>query len=331
MINFRTEVALPKVSKQLSYRQNALLIGSCFTENIGNYLLKNYFPASTNPCGILYNPASMAGCIDFLLSSKQLESSDLFFANGLWNNFNFHSRFSHSDKDSALNGMNNSLTAATKKLETASHLFLTFGTSWVYREKEQSTIAGNCHKLPANRFVRERLSVDEMTDQWIGLLNRLFRIRPEITIVLTVSPVRHLKDGHLENQVSKSGLFLLVNNLISHFGAEKVGYFPSYELMMDELRDYRFYAADMVHLSEIATSFIQQKFNEVFFDMESKEICLAVEKIVKTLDHKPFHPDNSAYPALLSKLADDAKKIASKHKGIDLNNLIIDIIQKKEL
>jgi hypothetical protein len=331
MINFRTEVELPKIHRQLSYRQNALMVGSCFTDNIGNYLSSHYFPVQTNPCGILYNPASIATCIDFLVKGKQLDPSDLFFANGLWNSFHFHSRYSNYNKDKALAAMNESLSVASQNLKTASHLFVTFGTSWIFREKDQNTIVGNCHKLPANKFNREKLSVEDIAGIWIPLLNNLFAIQPNLSVVLTISPIRHLKDGSFENQLSKSTLFLLIEQLLTHFGAEKITYFPSYELVMDELRDYRFYATDMLHLSETATAFIQEKFNEVFFDKESKDIIFKVGKIVKTLAHKPFQQENSAYQELLSKMEKEVEKIAFDHPGIEINDLIIDIVQKKSL
>jgi hypothetical protein len=331
MINFRTEVELPKTPSQLSYRKNAMMVGSCFTENIGNYLHSHYFPVQTNPCGILYNPASLANCLSFLVKGKQFDYSDLFFANGLWNSFYFHSRFSNPDKNKALEAMNGSLSNASQNLKISSHLFVTFGTSWIFREKDQNSIVGNCHKLPANKFVREKLSVEEMTGIWIPLLNDLFAIQPNLSVVLTISPIRHLKDGSFENQLSKSTLFLLVDRLLTHFGAEKITYFPSYELVMDELRDYRFYATDMLHLSETATEFIQEKFNEVFFDKESKEISFKIGKIVKTLAHKPFQGESSSYQELLLKMEKEVKKITSDHPGIELNDLIIDIVQKKSL
>jgi len=330
-MTFRTEIGLPKVGKQLNYRDKSLMIGSCFTENMGNYLQKHYFPVLTNPCGILYNPASMATCIEMLLTGKRITENELFFANELWNNFHFHSRFSNPDKETALASMNDSLEAASKQLRLASHLFLTFGTSWVFVEKMNNTIVGNCHKLPADRFTRRRLTVDEMAAQWIGIIDKLLVINPGISVILTISPIRHTKDGSYENQISKSGLFLLVDRLLGHFGPKNLTYFPSFELVMDELRDYRFYAADMLHLSETATAFVQEKFNGVFLDSESKEINFALDKIIKSLDHKPFHANNPVYQDMLSRLLEEVKKIVSKYPEIDLNDLIINIVQKKEL
>lgn len=329
MIALRTEVILPKIVNKLSYRRNALMAGSCFTENIGHYLQHHCFPMMTNPCGILYNPASIADCLSFLVSDHHFEASDLFHANGLWNNFYFHSRFSDPDQATALTGMNSSLAEASAKLRSASHLFLTFGTSWIYREKEQGLVVANCHKLPASRFSRERMTVEEMSSRWISLLNQLFENNPGISIVLTISPIRHLKDGNFENQVSKSGLFLLVDRLVSFFGSEKIIYFPSYELVMDELRDYRFYATDMVHLSETAISFVQEKFNEVFLDNESKEILSRVEKIVKALSHRPFQKESRQFQDFMSRQEEDIIKLKTMYPLINFDHLKNDIIQNK--
>lgn len=329
MIALTTEVHLSKIGEQLSYRRNVLMVGSCFTENIGNYLQNHCFPVLTNPCGILFNPASIADCLDFLVNEKQFTAAELFQANGLWNNFNFHSRFSDPVQAKALRGMNDSLTKASLQLRSASHLFLTFGTSWIYRDKESGEIVGNCHKLPASTFTRERLSVDEMADRWTTLINRLIELIPNLNIVLTISPIRHLKDGSFENQVSKSGLFLLVDKLLSIFGSGKIHYFPSYELIMDELRDYRFFAADMVHLSETAISFVQEKFNNLFLDNESKEIDSNIGKIIKALSHKPFQKDSQVYKEFIARQVDEISKMEIIHPFINFCKLKNDFIQNK--
>lgn len=326
---FRTEISLPKVTEQLSYRRNALMVGSCFTENIGNHLQQHLFPVVTNPCGILYNPASIGNCIDFLTGDKKINESDLFQANGLWNNFSFHSRFSHPDKETALKMMNDSVSLASQKLKTASHLFITFGTSWVYRDKENGNIVGNCHKLPASHFTRERLSVEVMSTQWTELLNKLLGAYPDLNIVFTVSPIRHMKDGSYENQVSKSALFLLIDQLKSCFKSQHLIYFPSYDLVMDELRDYRFYDNDMLHLNEAATAFVLEKFNEVFLDKEGKEIHLVLTKIIKSLSHRPFQANTSTYFEFLSRLNEEILRFARTYPFVNFENLRNDIIQKK--
>ena len=329
MIALRTEVILPKIENKLSYRRNSLMIGSCFTENIGNYLQNHCFPIKTNPCGILYNPASMADCLSFLVSDHHFTESDLFQANGLWNNFYFHSRFSDPDQEKALRGMNGSLAEGSVQLKSASHIFLTFGTSWIYRNNESGEVVGNCHKLPASKFSRERLTVEEMSDLWIDLINSLLAINPDLIIILTISPIRHLKDGNFENQVSKSALFLLVDRLVSIFGSDKIVYFPSYELVMDELRDYRFYATDMVHLSETAISFVQEKFNEVFLDNESNEILLRIGKIVKALSHRPFQKDSLPFRDFIQRQTDEILKLEIQYPFINFGNIKNDIIQNK--
>jgi hypothetical protein len=329
MIALRTEVVLPKIANKLSYRRNTLMVGSCFTENIGNYLQNHCFPILTNPCGILYNPASMAECLSFLVGEHQFTGTDLFQANGLWNNFHFHSRYSDPDQKTALTEMNNSVAKASAQLRSASHLFLTFGTSWIYRDKESGEIAGNCHKLPASRFTRERLTVEDMSNLWITLINNVLAINSNISIILTVSPIRHLKDGNFENQVSKSALFLLVEKIVTVFGSDKIIYFPSYELVMDELRDYRFYATDMVHLSETAIYFVQEKFNEIFLDNESKEILLKIEKIVKALSHRPFQKDGQLFRDFLQRQTDEILKLEILYPFINFGHLKNDIIQNK--
>jgi hypothetical protein len=328
-MTFRTEIALPKMDRKLSYRANALMIGSCFTENIGNHLSEHLFPVLTNPCGILYNPASIAECLELITGNSQLTEQDLFFANETWNSFSFHSRFSHVRKETALEAMNKSLSRAAIHLQSSSHLFLTFGTSWVYRLKENGRISGNCHKLPSDHFTRERLSVEIMTAQWTDLLSKLYEIHPNLQVVMTVSPIRHLKDGSYENQVSKSALFLMIDQLLTRFNSPQLSYFPSYELVMDELRDYRFYDADMVHLNGVAAAFVQEKFNEVFLDRESTVIYQSMLKLIKALSHKPFQPDSLTFRDFLSKTEREINRMAELYPFVNFEKLLIDIIQKK--
>lgn len=328
MIQFRTEIALPEISKKLNYRSLSMMLGSCFAENIGSRLKELCFPIRVNPFGILYNPASIANSINYLLEERQFGEEELFFANNLWNSFSHHSSYSSADKTAMLKHINDENQSASQILRSCSHLFITFGTSWVFANKDDGKIVSNCHKLPAKKFDRFRLSVPQMVEMWKQLINNLFIVNPDIHIVLTVSPIRHLKDGAFENQVSKSGLFLLIAELMDHFGQEKITYFPSYELIMDELRDYRFYAADMTHLSETGIAFIQERFESTFLDQESKKIGALIEKLVRGIQHKPFQPGEKNYRDFIYKLEEEAIRLTSAYPFVNINT-IMEVIQAK--
>ena len=253
MIKFRTEVELPEFSKKMGYRHQSLMIGSCFAENIGIWLQNRCLPVMVNPFGILYNPVSIANSLEYLITGKIFTLQDLFYANGVYSSFSHHSRFSDSDPESMLRHINAQTTETLNTLKNSSHLFITFGTSWVFQHKINGEIVSNCHKLPAATFNRYRLSVIQITDYWIPIIEQLRQLNPDLHLVFTVSPIRHLKDGAHENQLSKSTLFLGIDALSAHFGNELISYFPSFELLHDELRDYRFYATDMAHLSKFTT------------------------------------------------------------------------------
>ncbi len=328
MIQFRTEITLPEVSHKLSYRRPSMMIGSCFAENIGSRLKELCFPIQVNPFGVLYNPASIANSIEYLIGERQFGRADLFFSNQVWNSFSHHSSFSSSDPEEMLERINRENEVASCAIRECSHLFVTFGTSWVFSNREDGKIVSNCHKLPARNFDRFRLSVPVMSEMWIRLINKLFIVNPDIHIVLTISPIRHLKDGAFENQVSKSGLFLLVNELIDHFGKEKITYFPSYELIMDELRDYRFYAADMTHLSETGIAFIREKFESLFFDTESKTIRDQIDQLIRGIQHKPFRPEEKSYLDFMNKLNDKASRLTSAYPFVNVNT-ILEVIETK--
>ena len=322
MIQLRTAVSLPEVSKKLSYRQNFLMMGSCFAENIGNWLMQNCFPIEVNPFGILYNPASIANSIESILSNREFIEKDIFFADGLWSSFAHHGSFSSPEKEEVLNKINISNSFASKTLKSCSHLFVTFGTSWVFENRADGKIVGNCHKHPAKEFNRYRLEVDEMVAMWQKTIDKLFAVNPEIHIILTISPIRHLKDGAFENQVSKSALFLLVAKLLEIYGEERITYFPSYELVMDELRDYRFYATDMTHMSETGIAFLQEKFETVFIDKESSKIMVQVEKLNRSLSHKPFRPEEKNYRDFIDKMSVEAKKLTKEYPFVNINRII---------
>lgn len=329
MIKLRTEVDLPDFKRKMGYRHPSMMIGSCFAENIGNYLQELCFPMQVNPFGILYNPVSIANSLGFLIDGKRFTEQDLFYSNGLYNSFFHHSRFSDPDPVNALKCINLQATEASDVLKNCSHLFITFGTSWVFRNKISGVVVSNCHKLPAVTFEHFRLSVAQITEAWIPLIGQLRSINPQLQIVFTVSPIRHLKDGAHENQLSKSTLLMATEELISRFGNDLISYFPSYELVLDELRDYRFYASDMTHLSEIAVDFIREKFTDAILDQEAKNISAEIGKILPSLKHRPMNNNDSGYVSFIDKQIEKTLLLQNNYPFVDVKLLIKKFFEKR--
>ena len=329
MIKLRTEVDLPPFKKKIGYRYPSMMMGSCFTENIGNWLYKLCFPVTVNPFGILYNPVSIANSLDILTSGKVFTQEDLFYYNGLYNSFAHHSRFSHPDCATALSLINAQARGAADDLKKCKHLFITLGTAWVFKHRTLGEVVSNCHKLPASTFERYRLSADEITALWISVTDRLLLLNPDLHLTFTVSPIRHLKDGAHENQLSKSTLLLAVDDLISHYGKDMISYFPSYELLLDELRDYRFYAADMTHLSETALEFIRDKFADSIIDTEALSISAELAKILPALEHRPFNKDEPGYLRFIENQAEKINNLQNKYPFVNMKMLIEKFSEKR--
>ncbi len=321
MIKFRTEVIVPEFKKKLGYHHQSMMIGSCFAENIGSYLQEYCFPMIVNPFGILYNPISIANSLRLLISGKKFTEQDLFFSDGLYNSFSHHSRFSGSDPVSTLARINTQTSGASGVLKKCHHLFITFGTSWVFEHKINGVVVSNCHKLPAATFDRYRLSMKQITETWIPLIDQMRNLNPDLHLIFTVSPIRHLKDGAHENQLSKSTLLLAIDELTSKFGAEIISYFPSYELVHDELRDYRFYAADMTHPSEVAVDFIREKFVAAILDEEAMAVSAELEKILSALKHKPLNNSDKRYVLFIEDQIEKTNQLQIKYPFIDLEKV----------
>jgi hypothetical protein len=257
------------------------------------------YPVDINPFGILYNPLSVANGLQLLLEEKEFSDGDLIEHNGLWHSFSHHGRFSSTVQNKALDAINTRIKSSATFLKEAGFLFLTFGTAWIYRYKKSGELVSNCHKIPAREFVRERLSVQQIVEVYRELLTKIWQINPGLKVVFTVSPIRHWKDGAIENQRSKSTLILAVDQLIQKFGVEKCAYFPSYEIVMDELRDYRFYAEDMLHISEVAIKHIWSRFEAALINAESIEIAREVQKISNAVKHRPINKKSLEYSKFL--------------------------------
>jgi len=329
MIKFRTEIDFAEFKKKMGYRYQSLMVGSCFAENIGSYLQELCIPIMVNPFGILYNPISIANSLELLLNKKKFTEQDLFYSNGLYNSFSHHSRFSGSDPVETLERINIKIAEASEILKNSGHLFITFGTSWVFKHKINNTVVSNCHKLPAATFDRYRLSIEQINERWIPLIEKLRRINPNLHIVFTVSPIRHLKDGAHENQLSKSTLLMAIEELTSQYGEELISYFPSYELVLDELRDYRFYAADMTHPSEVAVDFIREKFVAAILDQEAKTVMAELEKILSALKHKTLNNNDKGYISFIENQIEKTNQLQIKYPFIDLKMVLKKFHEKR--
>jgi hypothetical protein len=309
---FRTEIEIPRSDFRIHHRQQHLLLGSCFAENIGNKLIDNKFKVDLNPFGIVYNPSSAAKILGMLWDRYDFSESDILFDKGLYMSLMHHSQFSHHDKAFFLDNLRQSALRSAKKLQQADNLMVTFGTAYVYSYKQSGGIVNNCHKLPASLFERRRLSVAQIVDEWSLLIQRFTNFRPGIRFLFTVSPIRHWKDGAHENQLSKSILLLAIEELQTLF-PRNVHYFPSYELILDDLRDYRFYAEDMIHPNTMAIDYCWEKFDQTYFDEETRLISAQWRALSKALTHRPFRIDSDQHQHFLRETLAKMEHFASSY------------------
>jgi len=321
MVKFNTPVALSKSATKIGYHSQSMMIGSCFSENIGLNLQECCMPITINPFGILYNPASIANCLKKIITQQKFTDQDLFEREGLFHSFSHHSSFSNSKFQTVLDQINNQSVEAHNRLKQASHLFITFGTAWVFENKKSGAIVSNCHKLPASEFVQYRLRVSQIKEEWIALIDQLRAFNPKLHLVFTVSPIRHLKDGAHENQLSKSTLLLAIDELVAHNSDEICSYFPAYELQLDELRDYRFYANDLVHPSDLALEFIREKFVEYFLDKESQQLKEAIEKLLQAANHRPYHANEKAYRDFITIQLEKINQLKIQYPYLELGSV----------
>lgn len=295
-----TEVEIPGFPVKIDYFSKIIMMGSCFAEEIGVKLHKLKFNIDFNPFGILYNPVSIANSLKILINKRLFKPGDLYFKDGLWFSFSHHGRFSSEDRDKTLEQINSRIEAGAENIINADYLFLTFGTSWVYELNSTGRVVTNCHKVPANEFRRYRLPEQEISEVYRDVLDELWKINANLKVVFTVSPIRHWKDGAIQNQVSKAALILAIHNIIGNSGNRQCGYFPSYEIVMDELRDYRYYASDMFHLSDVAINHIWKKFEQVLITEESQNISNEILKIQKAAEHKPVNKRKPEFKKFVS-------------------------------
>lgn len=312
-----TEVALPDYPFQLDHRNPVLLLGSCFTENIGRLLERYRFPAGINPFGVTYNPLSVQKGLQNIMYKATYTEKDLHYYKDLWFSFDHYTGFSSPDREEALEKINRSLLSAKELLKEAGILILTWGTSWVYSYNKTGQVVCNCHKIPAKEFTRARLSSDEIVAAYKKLLPQLFEFNSKLKIIYTVSPVRHWKDGAHGNQLSKASLLLAGDALEKAFQGSFF-YFPSYEIVMDELRDYRFYANDMLHTNDQSAVYIWEKLRQVLISESSEVIIRDLEPILRMQEHRPINTGGKALEQLEERLAEKIRIFKTRHPEIDL-------------
>ena len=313
-MDFLTPVELPSGLPRLTQSDELLLMGSCFATNMGALLADAKFRPDINPFGVLYNPLSVSAALREVVAGRIYTEEDLFFFRECWHSPMHHGDFSSPSAEEALQRINTRLQAAHARIHQLGCLLLTFGTSWVY--EQAGHIVANCHKQPESVFTRRQLSVQEIVSDYTSLFSGLIARNPRLKVIFTVSPIRHVRDGMHANQLSKATLLLAIDQLQAAF-PEHVFYFPAYELLLDELRDYRFYADDMVHPSPQAVRYVWEKFVQTCLSEDALEIMQESENINKALSHKPFHPESDEYKHFLGQIVLKIDRLNKKYPYLD--------------
>lgn len=308
---FQTRVEIPHSTLKISYEDKIMTLGSCFAENIGKKMNAVYFLTDVNPFGVLYNPISISNSIELLLQNKIFTVDDIFENQSIWQSFSHSSQFSNPSAEACLNVINSQVELSGNFIRQTNILMITFGTAWVFEEVKSGRVVSNCHKLPAKEFVRRRLTVTEIVIEYQILIIRLQTLFPNLQILFSVSPIRHWKDGAHENNISKSILLLAIDEIQKQF--EHVHYFPAYEIQMDELRDYRFYAADMLHPSDVAVDYIWNRFSETYFSLQTQQLKFQIEQYNADLAHRPIHPESEEFKKFQQKILERKTKIMSEY------------------
>lgn len=330
-MKLRTEINVQPLEKQIDHLMKGVSIGSCFAENIALRLQRVKFPVISNPFGVMYNPASVADTIERMLCGKEFTQQDLVRQDDLWSSFWCHGSHASTSSSVVIDGLNSSVRVATKAIQNCDYVIITFGSAWIFELSQDypqkgtkyeigsgfrsGDVVANCHKFPAQAFVRRRMTVEEI----VGRYQKLFSgVLKDKQIIMTVSPVRHVKDGLAENNVSKSTLRLAIEELVGRF--ENVCYFPAFEIMVDDLRDYRFYDADMVHPSKVAVDYIWSKFSESVISQDTLEMIPRIEGVVSASEHRPINPESETHLKFLETMYLRTQKLQKQFPHIDFSS-----------
>ena len=325
-MRWHTEIQIKDYPFNISHENAVLFMGSCFTNHMYSYFANNKFNCVQNPLGITYNPVSISNQLNQLVSGELVNSEELDQDADIFFHYDFHTHFSGLDSAQVLYKMNESISKAHSFIQKADAVFLTLGTAWVHALKSNNVIVNNCHKQSSKQFNRFRLSVKQMTKTLENALLNLFHLNPEVQVIFTISPVRHIKDGLEENNLSKSALRLCAQYLQQKFA--NCHYFPSYEIMMDDLRDYRFYESDLIHPNKVAVSYIQKQFEKAFFNQETLKIIRMIQKIRKSILHDAFQPESKAHQAFLNALLQDLNGMQNEYSRLDFSSEIKNLAER---
>ncbi len=311
-MNFRTEIPVKKEQNTIDYNSVILLLGSCFSGTIGEKLNYYKFKSISNPFGVIFNVISIEKLLTRALDSNFFVKSDFIYHNEQWHNLDLHSDFSNSDLDVAITESNLALELVKNQILQASHSILTLGTAWIYTYKETNEFVANCHKIPQEKFTKKLLSVSEINVTINRIVSKVQQHNKNINFIFTLSPVRHIKDGFTENNRSKAHLLTAIHQVTS----TNIFYFPAYEIMLDDLRDYRFYKADMLHPNAIAVDYIWNIFKQTWLNESVYPILKKVARIQKGMQHKPFNPTSEKHKIFIEKLKQDKKNLLDEF-GVD--------------
>lgn len=295
-MELQTKIPLTPSDNPIDYQSELVLLGSCFVENIGAKLDYFQFQQLQNPFGILFHPFAIENLVQRAIAGKNYQQEEIFEKDGIWRCFDAHSDLRSDNPEALLHLLNQKLKETKESLETASHIIITLGTAWVYEYNSSGKMVANCHKVPQKQFTKKLLSVAEIESSLDNIIRLVQSVNSKTQIICTISPVRHIKDGFVENQRSKAHLITAVQSLLSSRAQSRdLAYFPSYEIVMDELRDYRFYGTDMVHPNQLAVNYIWEKFKSVWIASNSYTVMDEVDTVQKGLLHRPFNPDSEAH------------------------------------
>lgn len=318
-MQFTTKIPIQKSYFPIDYDSKILLLGSCFAENIGEKFEYFKFQTVVNPFGIIFNAVSLEKLINRIVNKIEFSEKDIFFQNDLWHCYEVHSELSNPNKNTFLNSLNELINSTTQQLKDSTHIIITLGTSWVYRlrqaQSDSDGVVSNCHKVPQKQFIKELLTIHQIEESIESIISLVHSVNPNCKFIFTVSPVRHIKDGFVENTLSKAHLISAIHKVIN-YQLSNANYFPSYEIMMDELRDYRFYTSDMLHPNQVAIDYIWERFTETNFEENTIATMQEVETIQKGLAHRPFNPNSEKHLTFLANLDKKMQAIQNQNSFI---------------